>query len=307
MATAASDDDLPAALPVFPLTGSLLLPGNWLPLNVFEPRYRHMVEDAIAERPDRRERTRGRRGELGGRRGPAGGGRVRAAGKDHARRERGADRDPGDAGNPGDIGDIGDIGSGGSGGPGNPADPGDRRGASWIGMIQPRVPQQDNWPALDAPPAHPELYTVGCAGRIERYEPQPDGRYLILLKGVSRFRVRRELALRRGYRRVAADYAEFAADLGEPVVALDPAPLLRALRAFGQQQGLSFDFDVLAALTGIALLNGLAVALPFPPAEKQLLLEAEGPHQRQQLLLTLMGMGVEPPGSGDYYAPPVVH
>ena len=162
-------------------------------------------------------------------------------------------------------------------------------------------------PALDAPPTNPELYTVGCAGRIERCEPQPDGRYLILLKGVSRFRVRRELALRHGYRRVAADYSEFAADLGEPAVALDPAPVLRALRAFGQQQGLSFDFDVLAALTGVALLNGLAVALPFPPAEKQLLLEAEGPHQRQQLLLTLMGMGVEPPGSGDYYAPPVVH
>ncbi len=169
------------------------------------------------------------------------------------------------------------------------------------------MPTQDNWPALDAAPAHPELYTVGCAGRIERCEPQPDGRYLVLLKGISRFRVRRELALRHGYRRVAANYAEFAADLGEPAVELDPAPVLRALRAFGQQQGLSFDLDVLAALTGVALLNGLAVALPFPPAEKQLLLEAEGPHQRQQLLLTLMGMGVEPPGSGDHYAPPVVH
>jgi len=259
---AAADDILPAALPVFPLTGSLLLPGNWLPLNVFEPRYRNLVEDAIGKRPAR---------------------------------QRSKDRDQGDrrrapAGGSGDTGDTGD-----------------RHGPGWIGMIQPRVPTQDNWPALDAAPAHPELYTVGCAGRIERCEPQPDGRYLVLLKGVSRFRVRRELALRHGYRRVAADYAEFAADLGEPVVELDPAPLLRALRAFGQQQGLSFDFDVLAALTGVALLNGLAVALPLPPAEKQLLLEAEGPHQRQQLLLTLMGMGVEPPGSGDYYAPPVVH
>jgi len=234
MAAPASDDLLPAALPVFPLTGSLLLPGNWLPLNVFELRYRNLVEDATGKH-----------------RGP--------------------------------------------------------RDMSWIGMIQPRVPQQDNWPALGATPANPELYTVGCAGRIERCEAQPDGRYLILLKGVSRFRVRRELALRHGYRRVAADYAEFAADLGELEVALDPAPLLRALQAFGQAQGLSFDFDVLAALPGVALLNGLAVALPFPPAEKQLLLETEGPHQRQQLLLALMGMGVEPLGGGDYYAPPIVH
>jgi hypothetical protein len=282
MAAAASHDLLPAALPVFPLTGSLLLPGNWLPLNVFEPRYRNLVEDAIGKRPERQRR--GRRPDAE----PAGGGRERAAGEDPARRQRGGDRD---------AGEHGDAGG----------DAADRPGPSWIGMIQPRVPQQDNWPALDAPPTNPELYTVGCAGRIERCEPQPDGRYLVLLKGVSRFRVRRELALRHGYRRVAADYSEFAADLGEPAVALDPAPVLRALRAFGQKQGLSFDFDVLAALTGVALLNGLAVALPFPPAEKQLLLEAEGPHQRQQLLLTLMGMGVEPPGSGDYYAPPVVH
>ena len=174
-------------------------------------------------------------------------------------------------------------------------------------MIQPRVPRQDNWAALDEPPANPELYTVGCAGRIERCEPQQDGRYLILLRGVSRFRVRRELAPRRGYRRVAANYTEFAADLGEPEVQLDPAPLLRAVRAFGQAQGLTFDLDVLATLPGVALLNGLAVALPFPPAEKQLLLEAEGPHQREQLLLTLMGMGVEPLGASDYYAPPIVH
>lgn len=261
MAAAAesSDDLLPAALPVFPLTGSLLLPGNWLPLNVFEPRYRNLVEDAIGKRPAQRPGQRRSKARDAGERADAGG------------------------------------------------DAASRRGPSWIGMIQPRVPQQDHWPALDAPPINPELYTVGCAGRIERCEPQPDGRYLILLKGVSRFRVRRELALRHGYRRVAADYSEFAADLGEPAVELDPAPVLRALRAFGQQQGLSFDFDVLAALTGVALINGLAVALPFPPAEKQLLLEAEGPHQRQQLLLTLMGMGVEPPGSGDYYAPPVVH
>ena len=110
-------------LPVFPLTGSLLLPGTWLPLNVFEPRYRNLVEDAVV----------------------------------------------------------------------------DERGLRWIGMIQPRVPMQDNWPALEEPPANPELYTVGCAGRVERCEPQADGRYLILLKGRCRFRVAdRALGIRRG-------------------------------------------------------------------------------------------------------------
>jgi Lon protease-like protein len=242
MARPTSGAALPAALPVFPLTGSLLLPGNWLPLNVFEPRYRHLVEDATGDEGDARG---------GGERGGAGEG--------------------------------------------------------WIGMIQPRVPHQDNWPALDEPPANPELYTVGCAGRVERCERQPDGRYLILLKGVSRFRARRELELLRGYRRVVADYSEFAADLREPEMELDPAALLRAVREFGQAQGLSFDLDLLASLPGVALLNGLAVALPFPPAEKQALLEADGPHARQQILLALMGMAVEPLDAGDHYSPPIVH
>jgi Lon protease-like protein len=227
----ASRPALPAQLPVFPLTGSLLLPGNWLPLNVFEPRYRNMAEDALGRPP----------------------------------------------------------------------------GERWIGMIQPRVPQQDNWPALEAPPSNPELYAVGCAGRIESCEPQPDGRYLILLKGFSRFRVRRELARERGYRRVAADYSEFAADLGEMEMDLDPGGLLQAVRAFGAAHGLELDLDLLASLPGVALLNGLAVALPFPPGEKQALLEAAGPHERRQLLLALMGMGVEPFDAADYYAPPTVH
>ena len=222
---------LPAELPVFPLTGSLLLPGNWLPLNIFEPRYRNLVEDAAGRPPEER----------------------------------------------------------------------------WIGMIQPRVPQQDNWPALEAPPSNPELYTVGCAGQVERCEAQADGRYVILLKGYSRFRVRGELPRERGYRRVAADYSEFAADLGEAEVDLDPASLLQAVRAFGKAHGLELDFDLLASLPGVALLNGLAVALPFPPAEKQALLEAAGPRERQLLLLALMGMGVEPLDAADYYAPPTVH
>ncbi len=220
--------DRPETLPLFPLTGSLLLPGSWLPLNVFEPRYCSMVEDAMA-------------------------------------------------------------------------------GAPWIGMIQPYVPRQDNWPALEAPPENPELYGVGCAGRIERCEPQPDGRFVILLKGASRFRVRRELPLYKDYRRAAVDYSEFDADLAEPESHLDPARLLAAVRVWSTAHGLAFDLDVLAALPGVALLNGLSVALPFLPAEKQALLEAPGPSEREDLLLTLMAMGIEPANRDDYYAPPILN
>jgi Lon protease-like protein len=222
---------LPAVLPVFPLTGSLLLPGNWLPLNIFEPRYRNMVEDAMDK----------------------------------------------------------------------------QSGERWIGMIQPLLPQQDNWPALEPPPENPRLYGVGCAGRIERCDPQDDGRFHVLLKGFSRFRVREELARERGYRRVSADFAEFAADLAEAEARLDAAPLLHAVQAFGKAQGLSFDIDMLRSLPAVSLLNGLAVALPFRPAEKQALLEAAGPGERLEMLLALMGMGIEPVGPNELYSPPVVN
>lgn len=220
--------EAPVVLPVFPLTGSLLLPGNLLPLNVFEPRYRNLVTDAMA-------------------------------------------------------------------------------GGRHVGMIQPLIPRQDNWIESAEAPDHPELYPIGCAGRIERCEPQSDGRYLIVLRGSRRFRIVRELAPRRGYRQVEADYSPFPADGAETAIVLDPARLLRALRAFSETHGLEFDFDLLGSLPGVSLVNGLAAALPFRPAEKQALLEALGPMEREELLLTLMGMGIEPLSADDYYSPPIVN
>ena len=217
----------PSVLPLFPLTGTLLLPGNWLPLNIFEPRYRHMIEDVMA-------------------------------------------------------------------------------GERYIGLIQPFLPQLDNSPPSGWEPDDPELYRVGCAGLIDRCEPQSDGRFLIRLLGVSRFALREELPLHRGYRRAAVDYDEFVADLAEPQKELDPGRLLHALRHFSGGRGLEFDWDLLAALPGVALLNGLAVALPFQPAEKQALLEAANPELREEMLLALLGMGLDSI-TGDAFAPPVVN
>lgn len=225
---AADTPQLPEIIPVFPLTGSLLLPGNLLPLNIFEPRYRNMVADALD-------------------------------------------------------------------------------GEQVIGMVQPLRPRPDNWVAAAQQPENPEIYTIGCLGRIEEHEPQDDGRYLIVLRGVARFRVRQELPLKRGYRRVMADYSEFQRDFDELNVFLNPSQIMRALRAFGEKHDLELDYDLLASVPGISLLNGLSVALPFRPAEKQALLEAADPAVREELLLTLMGMGIEPLSSDDYYSPPVLN
>ena len=223
-----SELTLPPVLPILPLTGSLLLPGNLLPLNVFEPRYRNLVADVL-------------------------------------------------------------------------------EGERFIGMIQPLIPRQDNWVEAAQSADDPELYSVGCVGRVDDCEPQQDGRYLILLRGVCRFRVQRELPVQRDYRRVMADYSEFQRDLAELQVDMNPARMMRALRAFGVTHDLEFDFDLLGSVPGISLLNGLSVALPFRPAEKQALLEAAGPAEREEMLLALMGMGIEPLSTDEYYSPPILN
>src|SRR5258705_7532868 len=123
---------LPEILPVFPLTGVMLLPGTVLPLHIFEPRYRALVEDTL-------------------------------------------------------------------------------EAEKIFGMIQPLAPQNDNrGPQPDADSSAPDLYKVGCAGYIEKWEKLPDGRFFVQLKGVNRFRFNEELSLQRGYRRLEWRYVAFS-------------------------------------------------------------------------------------------------
>ena len=165
----------------------------------------------------------------------------------------------------------------------------------YVGIIQPLEPTGEVLAEeLPDPSAEgPSLYEVGCAGMIERCDTLPDGRHLILLQGVRRFRVRRELPPHRGYRRVEADYGDFAVDdrVGETEVPAER--LMQALAAFGQGHRIQFELDKLGQLPGLALLNSVAMVLPFPPEEKQALLEAPDVSERYETLLTLMNMGIE--------------
>jgi Lon protease-like protein len=152
------EDDLPTQFPVFPLPGALLLPHGKLPLNIFEPRYLAMTEDAL------------------------GAGRM-------------------------------------------------------FGMIQPspRVPEG---------PTGPGLYRIGCLGRLVSFSETGDGRYLITLLGLARFAVAAELPMRRGYRRVRADFSGFTADLAptrDEDRAIERAVLLQALRAYFTHRGIEAD------------------------------------------------------------------
>ena len=205
---------LPDILPIFPLTGVLLLPRGRLPLNIFEPRYLAMTRDA-----------------LGGQR--------------------------------------------------------------LIGMVQPNEPQEDG---RGGGGLNPPVYPVGCAGRVTQFSETDDGRYLVTLTGVSRFRIREELPLLDGYRRVVPDWQPFAHDRersGKPE--FDRERLIRGLKSYFAQRQIQADFEAIEKAPGEYLVTSLAMACPFAPSEKQALLEAADPDERARLLTTLVEMAATEP------------
>jgi Lon protease-like protein len=225
MAMTVPQMDLPEVLAVFPLTGVMLLPGTVLPLHIFEPRYRGMVEDALE------------------------GGKI-------------------------------------------------------FGMIQPFTPQDDNrGPQPGADLASPDLYKIGCAGYIEKWEKLPDGRYFLQLKGVNRFRFSEELDLQRGYRRVRAIYREFPDATLADKWQCDRPGLLNALATYGKTHGMQVRADQAEKFSDLELVNLLAVSLPFHPAEKQALLEAQDLKEREKILVDLLHLGTGP-GDREADAPP---
>ena len=195
---------MPSVIPVFPLTGAILLPGNTLPLNIFEPRYLAMVRDALT-------------------------------------------------------------------------------GTKLIGMIQPREQTGGTTPCL---------YDIGGVGRIEECSETPDGRFLIALKGISRFRIIEELSATTPYRQVNADWSAFTEDQIEPPARDGVARerLLTDLKAYLDRKGLEADFDAIAQSPDAVLVNTLSMILPVASAEKQALLEAGSLADRGEMLSALLTM-----------------
>jgi Lon protease-like protein len=154
-----------------------------------------------------------------------------------------------------------------------------------IGMIQPAEPER---------PGHaPALQQVGCAGRITAFSETDDGRYLITLGGLARFRIASELPIVSGYRRVQAEFAPFAEDMAEnPALELDRGRLLRALKGFFQQQGIKADWEQIERTADAALITSLAMVCPFEPQEKQALLEAGTATERGRVLTALIEMAL---------------
>ena len=206
--------DLPIVIPVFPLDGALLLPHAQLPLQIFEPRYIAMVDDAM------------------------GGERI-------------------------------------------------------IGMVQTKT---------GGDPERPGLQPIGCAGKITTFSETSDGRYLITLTGVSRFAMKEEINPPTPYRQAHVDFMAYEADM-KPITddedGFDRLRLLGALKDYLERRALDVDWETAKAAPVEALINSLAMALPFDPPEKQALLEAAGLGERRDTLVALMEIDARAPLDDD--------
>lgn len=149
-----------------------------------------------------------------------------------------------------------------------------------IGMIQPK-------PVMTAQDGPPPLFGIGCVGKIAHVEALDDGRYNIVLEGLARFRVVRELDVTTPFRQIEA---EIEADHGHDtnLVLAMRSSLEHESRKFAEAQGYAVDWEAVARLDDEALVNGIAQIAPFDAAAKQALLEAATLADRAELIVQLM-------------------
>jgi Lon protease-like protein len=199
--------DIPNVVPVFPLSAALLLPGGRMPLNIFEPRYLQMIDEAMA-------------------------------------------------------------------------------GPRLIGMVQPSL---DGAIREDG---EPQICEVGCLGRITSLAETGDGRYLIALQGVCRFRVTSELPVKTPFRQCRI--VSFGADLREEQGAgeINRPALLKAFRAYLEANGLDADWESVSRAENAMLVNALSMMAPYGAAEKQALLEAPDLKTRAETLIAITEMAL---------------
>ncbi len=149
-----------------------------------------------------------------------------------------------------------------------------------IAMVQPMPGPEDS----------EVLHQIGCAGRITQFSETEDGRYLITLSGISRFRIVEETNGFTPYRRCRLNWDSFARDLGRSEADHDfeRGDFLNLLDRFFSAQNLSTDWEALKDAEDEMLINSLSMLLEFDCEEKQALLEAPSLETRRETLVTLM-------------------
>ena len=146
-----------------------------------------------------------------------------------------------------------------------------------IGMVQSNQNIDDN--------GKPQVYNVGCVGYIEFHSSTPDGRYLINLKGISRFKIQKEVDSRDLYRRFAVDYNDFSTDLDEQKTKMiDTIELIEKTKKLFEQYQLSTNWKIVEKVEPEQLINSLSMICPFTISEKQRLLETKDIMDRSEVL-----------------------
>ncbi len=150
-----------------------------------------------------------------------------------------------------------------------------------IGMIQPREGARDD---------ERTLQTIGCAGRLTAFSETDDGRYMITLAGISRFRVEKEVDGFTPYRRCKVSWEGFDRDFGqaESDAAFDRDGFFTLLPKYFEAEGLKTDWESLKEAEDELLINSLSMLCPFEPEDKQALLEAPSLQTRRETLVTLI-------------------
>jgi uncharacterized protein len=160
-----------------------------------------------------------------------------------------------------------------------------------IAMIQPRQGAEEEEP--------PALFDVGCIGRIEACEELADGRYNIVLEGLSRFRIAREARVETPYRQVDADRSGFEESEDETLGLAQRAEIEREARAYADSLGYAVNWESVGKLDDEMLVNGIAQIAPLDVGSKQALLEAADLATRADLLVQFMQFQRMAPGGAD--------
>ena len=162
-------------------------------------------------------------------------------------------------------------------------------GDQQIAMVQPRDSGEP-----------PGLFEVGCIGRIVGSEELDDGRFNIVLEGVSRFRIAGEADVKTPYRQVDADRSGFDDEEdAEPLASIQRAELEREARRYADALGYAVDWEAVSRLDDEMLVNGISQIAPLDVGSKQALLEAPDLAARTDLLVQFMHFQRILPGGAD--------
>jgi uncharacterized protein len=156
-----------------------------------------------------------------------------------------------------------------------------------VGMIQPK-----------GQGTNPPLFEVGCLGRIGDVEAMEDGRYNVILEGLQRFNVIKELDVTTSFRQIQAELWE-EDEAGDALSIAERASLEIESRRFADVQGYAVDWAAVGQLDDYSLVNAIAQIAPFDYAAKQALLEARGLSDRADLIVQLMQFFGRHDGSED--------